>query len=735
MRAILEDLRSGEVASYEIPEPELRAGGILVRTAFSAISAGTERAKLEQGKKSLLGKAMARPELVRQVLDFARTEGIKAAYQRVQNRLDTLTPLGYSCAGTVVAVGAGVQDFQPGDRVACAGGGYANHSELNFVPQNLAVRVPDSLPLDVAALTTIGAIAVQGLRQSNAVFGETVAVIGAGLVGVLTIQLAKAAGCRVVAIDLDPRRIEKAKSLGADLGLSSADADTPRILEEYSRYGADAVIITAATPSTDPIELAAKIARDRGRLVIVGDVGMGVSRQHVYNKELSVTMSRSYGPGRYDPQYEEGGVDYPVGYVRWTERRNMESFLALAAAGGLNLAALVEVRYPIENGGDAYAALKSSGAYTVLIEYPAAEKKIYKQAPAPQPAKAPLRESLKIGCIGAGGFARNVIFPALRNVSGVTLHSVATASGIAARSARETFNFAQAQTPAELIADPETDMVFVLSQHDSHSRYVISALSRHKAVFVEKPLAITRHELGEILAAFEAEKEQGYDPYLMVGFNRRFAPFTERLRESFADRQEPMIVNCRVNAGFIPRENWVQRQGGRVVGEMCHFIDWARSVVGSPMESVSARAIPDVTRYNHDNVMAVISFSDGSIANLLYLANGDKSVPKEYYEVFCGGSVAIIDDFNELRLARHGKIRRIKSNRDKGHKREVQLAIEGLHGGKGSPIPFEQIVQVTEASFAILEAVATGQPVPIKNKVGSRAQPEPRLAATFMEKN
>src|ERR1700690_2722688 len=332
MRAILEDVRSGEVAGHEVPQPELHPGGILVRTAFSAISAGTELAHREQVEKSLLGKALARPDLVRQVVDFARTAGVKAAYQKVQSRLDTLAPLGYSCAGVVIAVGQGVAEFQPGDRVACAGVGYASHCEVNFIPKNLAVRVPDAVSLEAASLSAIGAIAMHGFRQSQAVLGEVVAVIGAGLVGVLTIQLAKAAGCRVVAIDRDIQRVERARQFGADLALSAADRDTPARVQEFARYGADVVIIAAASPSAEPIELAASISRDRGRIVVVGTVDLGVSRKAMYMKELSPVLSRSYGPGRYDAQYEEDGRDYPVGHVRWTEKRNMEAFLDLLAS-------------------------------------------------------------------------------------------------------------------------------------------------------------------------------------------------------------------------------------------------------------------------------------------------------------------------------------------------------------------------------------------------------------------
>lgn len=721
MKAVLEDVRSGTVMAYDVPNPELRPGGILVRTAFSAISSGTERATLDAGKKSLMGKAMSRPDLVRQVVDFARTQGIKAAYQRVQSRLDSLTALGYSCSGIVIAAGEGAQEFQPGDRVACGGAGYANHSAINFVLKNLAVKLPDGVGLDEAALTTIGAIAMQGLRQSEVKFGETVAVIGAGLLGVLTIQLAKAAGCRVIAIDLDPGRVERAVTFGADLGLLSGDPGTPSAVQEFSIYGPDVVMLTAATPSSEPIELAAAIARDRGRIVVVGDVGLGVSRSNVYLKELSISLSRSYGPGRYDVDYEEGGIDYPVGYVRWTEKRNMEAFVNFLAARRIDVARLIERRYPVEQAGSAYASIREPGSYTALIDYAVSE-------PAPASARAPTRGraprssgEFKVGCIGAGDFARNVIFPSLRNRKGIILDSVATASGVKAQSACKSFGFSKAQTPHDLLQDAETDGVFVLSRHDSHSRYVAAALTNHKPVFVEKPLAVTEDQLEEIRCAYEAAKEQGRDPFLMVGFNRRFAPMTEKLCAFFAKRQEPMMINVRVNAGYLPLEHWAHRkeEGGRIVGEFCHFVDWARAVVDQPIQTVTAHALPDGSRYNRDNVVATLSFLDGSIANLAYVANGDRSVPKEYFEVFSEGRIGIINDFCALELSRNGKTTRTKSPRDKGHHREIQLTIEAMRNSEPSPIPFTQLVEVTKACFATHQSISTGQPVSLEHD-GSR---------------
>jgi predicted dehydrogenase/threonine dehydrogenase-like Zn-dependent dehydrogenase len=711
MRALLEDMKSGKVAAYDVPAPELQEQGILVRTAFSAISSGTEKAAVQAGRKSLLGKAMARPDLVKQVLAYAQSNGVAAARQKVQARLETLTALGYSCSGVVLEVGSGVSGFQPGDRVACGGTGYATHSEINFVPANLAVRVPENVSLRAACLTTIGAIAVQGVRQANVNFGETVAVIGVGLVGVLTIQVLRAAGCRVIAIDLSEGRAAQATSFGAQLGLCIGDPALENMVASFSRYGVDAALITAATKSSDPLELAAKLLRDRGRISVVGDVGMGVSRANMYGKELSLSMSRSYGPGRYDPRYEEGGQDYPIGFVRWTENRNMEAFLDLLSSGALQVEPLLAHPFPVDEGGLAYAAVEA-GAYTGIIAY---------QAPAEaQPCAAPLLTAqpqpagkVRVGCIGAGGFARGIIFPHLQSCSGVALASVATSTGAAALSARTAFHFASAESPSELLANPNVDAVFILTRHNSHAAYVNSALKQGKRVFVEKPLAINREQLETVRSTYERCLAEKQSPFVMVGFNRRFSPFTERLKEFFASRSEAMLVNIRCNAGFLPGSSWVQdpENGGRIVGELCHFVDWARAVVGSPIHALTAAALPDSGRYHRDNVAATISFRDGSVTNLVYAANGDRAVAKEYFEVFCSGGVARLEDFKTLHLSRNGKTETVKGRQDKGHRREVELTVEAMKQGGFAPIAFEQLIEVTEATFAIEEAIGTKKAV------------------------
>jgi predicted dehydrogenase/threonine dehydrogenase-like Zn-dependent dehydrogenase len=714
MRALLEDLKSGKVATYDVPAPELREGGILVRTAFSAISSGTEKAAVEAGRKSLLGKAMARPDLVKQVLEYAQSNGIAAARQKVQARLETLSALGYSCSGFVLEAGAGATGFQPGDRVACAGVGYAGHGEINFVPANLAVLIPANVSLQAASLTTIGAIAMQGVRQANVTFGETVAVIGVGLVGVLAIQILRAAGCRVIAIDLSAERSAQAMSFGAHLALATSDPGLEGAVASFSRYGVDAALITAATRSADPLELAAKLLRDRGRISVIGDVGMGVSRTHMYRKEISLAMSRSYGPGRYDPLYEEGGQDYPIGFVRWTEKRNMEAFLDLLSTGSLAVDPLLAQQFSVEDGARAYAAVES-GAYTGIIDYhaPVGREPIARPsapAHAPQPR---LKDKLRVGCVGAGGFARGIIFPHLRSAPGIQLESVATSTGAAAASARTGFGFAIAESPSALLDNPNLDAVFILTRHNSHAAFVKSALDRGKPVFVEKPLAIDREQLQIVRTAYEQALLDGRSPFLMVGFNRRFSPLTEKLRNFFGQRTEPMLIHIRCNAGFIPRSSWVQdpENGGRIIGEVCHFVDWARAVVGCPMETLTAAALPDAGRYNRDNVTVTIRFEDGSIANLLYIANGDRAVAKEYFEVFCAGSVARLEDFKTLSLSRNGKTETLKGTRDKGHRREIELTIEAMKQAKEAPIPFAELIEVTEATFAIEEAIRTQRTV------------------------
>ena len=721
MKAIVQNLQSSCIEVCDIPSPELRPGGVLVQTHFSAISAGTEQSKLETAEKSLIGKAFARPDQVRLVLQVAQAEGIASAYQKVKSRLDTLSPLGYSSAGTVLAVGDGVGDLRPGDRVACGGTGYANHAEVNFIPRNLVARVPESVGLEEASLTTIGAIAMQGLRQADLHLGETVAVIGAGLVGLLAIQLARASGCRVLALDVDPARVECAAHFGAHLALLSGDSRTHTAVRHFSPFGIDAALITAASPSPEPLELATKLLRDRGRAIVVGDVGMGVARRNLYDKELSVVLSRSYGPGRYDRNYEEKGIDYPIGYVRWTERRNMEAFLDLLANGSIELGSLTRQQCPVEDAASAYALIREKKAYTVILRYPVKQThslSVIEQGEAVEVAnKRRTTKGLNISCIGAGGFARSVVFPQLARVKGAKLFAVASSSGYSAESAFRSCGFEKTSTVSGVFADPQADAVFVLSRHDTHADYVVQGLAAGKAVFCEKPLAVNRLELGSITNEYDRQIRAGSTPFLMVGFNRRYAPLASKVSEFFAGRAEPMMIHMRINAGNLPGEHWAHENGGRVVGEVCHFVDFARWLVNCPIESVWASAMPDNSAYNRDNLVTNLVFEDGSIANIIYVANGDKAVSKEFYEVFCGGSIARLDDFRGLELVRNGRTHEFKSRRDKGHQRELELVVDAISKCKAAPIPFCQLAEVTEAIFRIAEAIG----VPLERAVESES--------------
>ncbi|MBI4492676.1 MAG: bi-domain-containing oxidoreductase [Chloroflexi bacterium] len=719
MKVVLQNSRTGGLEAADVPPPVARAEGMLVRNAYSLISAGTERTSRELARKSLVGKALARPDQVRRVLEVAQREGIAAARERVAARLDVSRPLGYSSAGIVMEVGVeAAGQFAPGQRVACAGAGYANHAELVYVPQQLCVPVPEGVSLEAAAFTTVGAIALQGVRQADVQLGERVAVIGLGLVGQLAAQLLRAAGCGVVGIDLSPQRCRLAEELGVDCAIVRG-ADVERQVHVFAPRGVDAVLITAATSSNDPIELAAALCRDRGRVVVVGAVGMHIPREPFYQKELDLRLSRSYGPGRYDPSYEEHGVDYPIGYVRWTEGRNMEAFLELLARGSVNVAPLITHRFPLERAEEAYALVEGrtgEPSLGVLFTYP--------EQPAPatrrvalQPAgsTAPAVDTPGISVIGVGNFATGVLLPALQAAGGkqVRWRGVASASGISARTVGRRLGFAFCASEAgELLADPETDAVVIATRHDQHAPLTVRALEAGKTVFVEKPLALSLDELERVVAA-QARAQRP----LLVGFNRRFSSLTQAVRAHFGGRREPLVLLARVNAGFLPRDHWTQdpvEGGGRILGEACHFVDLLHSLVGSPPVEVDAHLLPESGRYSGDNVCATIRFADGSLGTVLYLANADSALPKERIEVTGDGRAATIDDFHEALLYRGGRVRRIRvAGQDKGHRAEMAALVELLRHGGPPPLPFEEVVLSTLATLAVVESVATGRRVQV----------------------
>ncbi len=728
MRQIIQSYRTGELELAEVPLPTLERGYVLVQTAFSAVSLGTEGKKVTTARQSLLGKARSRPDLVRQVMHTAQREGVLNTYRKVMNRLDEPMPLGYSAAGTVIAVSPGVEEFCVGDRVACGGEGAA-HAEVLAVPVNLCARVPDGVSLEHAAFTTIGAIALQGLRQASVTLGECVVVVGLGLLGQLAVQLLKANGCRVLGVDLDPAKAAMAEKLGADKALARRDPNLEAAVSAFSHgYGVDAVLIAAAGSSNDPVELAVDMCRDRGRIVVVGGIRMDMPRDECYKKELEIRLSRSYGPGRYDPLYEEKGVDYPIGYVRWTEQRNMQAFLDLLAAGKLNLADLITHRFPFAQAEQAYALLTSKehggpAPLGILFEYDAAKdhlspsaQKVYTVNP-----QSTIRNSqsvIGIGFIGAGGFARKSLIPPLVKHPHARLVGVATATGISGQSAAQKFGFAYSTGDyRQILDDPDIQAVFIATRHNLHAPLAAEALRAGKAAFVEKPLALTQTQLGEVIAAYRQSPISNLQsPILMVGFNRRFAPLTQEVRRFFVGRAEPMVIHYRVNAGFIEGKHWVhdpEEGGGRILGEACHFIDLLIHLVGVPVRRVYAVGMDNAGRYRSDNVSITLTFTDGSVGTVLYLANGDPLLPKERVEVFCQGATAALDDFCRLELYRDGQRTVKKGAQDKGHRAEVHAWVEAVRQGDPSPIPFDEVVLSTLATLKVQESMQLGQPVAV----------------------
>lgn len=718
MKQVFQDVRSGETAVIEVPVPNPQPGAVLVRTAVSLVSAGTERMMVEFAGKSLLGKARSRPDLVQQVVDRVRREGLLAVADAVRNRLDQPMPVGYSSAGTIAAVGSGVTGYRVGDRVACAGGGYAVHAEYAVVPQNLLAHIPDSVDFESGAFTTLGAIALHGFRLAEPQMGERVAVIGLGLLGLLSVEIALAAGCTVLGVDLDPVRVELAHGLGAEAILRG---DAEDAAAAHSRgEGFDLILICADTPSDDPVELAGEIARDRARVVAIGAVGMGIPRRVYYEKELSIIVSRSYGPGRYDPTYEEKGQDYPIGYVRWTEGRNLSAFVDLLAKGQLDVQPLISHRFPIERATEVYSLItgKASASFLgVLLTYPslqdeagAVERKITIAEKLVSPT-SPLR----LGVLGAGNFATGVLFPALRRVRGIEFIGLADAAGLKGVRAGQRYGFRYATTDEEeILADEQINTVAVLTRHNLHAWQVVAALKAGKHVFCEKPLALNRDELTDVAATANAS-----DKLLSVGYNRRFAPLAVRMKNFFDAVHEPLVLHYRVNAGYLPPEHWVHdpdQGGGRIVGEVCHFIDFMTFLVDAMPQRVLAYGLPDNSRYKEDNVVIMIEFPDGSLGTIAYLAAGDRGLPKERVEVFGGGRVAVLDDFRRLEMYSGGRrrIRRAWFRRDKGHRDEWIAFVAAVASGGAPPIPYEQLFAVTTTSFAVVESLRSGEPITIE---------------------
>lgn len=710
MKQLIQNFKTGALYVDEVPLPSLSEGMVLVENSFSLISAGTERGTVKVAKASMLGKAKQRPDLVAQVLQNIKKEGLSATIDKVRTKLDSLKALGYSTSGTVLASMDTRGQFKPGDRVACAGQDYASHAEVVAIPQNLIVKIPDSVTFEEAAFTTLGAIALQGVRQAEPRLGERVCVIGLGLLGQLTCQLLKANGCQVFGIDLSDSLVQLASASSADVALNRKDSNIMAACENFTKgHGFDSVIITAAAPSNDPIELSAEIVRKKGKVIVVGAVKMDIPRDpHFYRKELDLRMSCSYGPGRYDIEYEDLGNDYPYAYVRWTEQRNMEAFLDLIGKGAVNVQPLITHTFDINDAERAYDIVMGKVQEPhigILLKYPHREQKLTSWVAT---NTKPVRQ-INAGFIGAGSFAQSYLIPNVKTF-GASLDTVVTSKGITAKNVADKYGFNKCSTDIEdILRDVAINTVFIATPHNSHASQVISCLKAGKHVFVEKPLAINGEQLKEVVKARNESTST-----IMVGFNRRFAIVSERIKKEFASSGEPLVINMRINAGFIPKDHWTQISeigGGRIVGEMCHFIDLMQYFTDAEPVKVYAECLGSQNDkiVAEDNIAIVVKFSDGSVGNLTYLGNGDKSLPKEYIEVFGAGKVGVIKDFREGAIHANGKVQKLNLT-GKGHKEEIIGFLECVTKGEGAPITFRSICLTTLTTFGIIDSLSTGLP-------------------------
>lgn len=702
-------VRSGNVFLQEVPAPTVGPKNVLVQVKSSCISVGTEMAGIKMSGLPLYRRALKQPHHVKKALQLMKDQGFARVYKQIKGKLDAGLPTGYSAAGEVIEVGSEVTGIKVGDRVACAGAGIANHAEVVDVPVNLTVPVPDGLDYEAAATVTLGAIAMQGVRRTNPTLGETVVVIGLGILGQLTAQLLSASGCRVIGTDIDENRIEIARANGMDIGLNPKDGDiVERIVKLTDGHGADAVIITAASPSSEILAQSFQACRRKARVVVVGDVGLDIARSDIYAKELDFFISTSYGPGRYDPVYEEEGADYPIAYVRWTENRNMEEFLRLLARGRISLANMLKEPFPIDRAEDAYAALRGTGQkpLLVMLTYP-------ERAEATKPAlqiapPAPADGRIKLALVGAGGFAQGMHLPNLQKLKdSYDLRTIVSRTGLSARSAAERFGAPNAATDFKTVLDdPDIDLVLIATRHDLHAGMTLDALRAGKHVFVEKPLAMNEDELAEI-EAFYRDNPNG--PVLMTGFNRRFSPAVVAAKKVLANRTSPMIVNYRMNAGYIPADHWVHgpQGGGRNIGEGCHIYDLFNALTGSTPVEVNAMSIVPESKYwlRNDNFNATVRHADGSVCTLTYTAMGSKSYAKERADIFVDGKVLTLDDYKQLTVA-GGSGGWKGTTMQKGQQEELAALAETLRKGAAWPISLEDQIFATRISFEVEKQIA-----------------------------
>ncbi len=705
MLQLTQKLNNGEMQVQEVPAPQLGKGMVLVRNHYSLISAGTESSTVKAARKNLIGKAKERPQQVKQVMDTLIQQGPVQTYRAVSKKLEAYSPLGYSSAGEIIEVGEGVTEFSKGDWVACAGVGYAVHAEIISVPVNLVVKLNKKTHLKNAAYNTLGAIAMQGIRQADLRLGETCAVIGLGLLGQLTCLMLKASGVRVIGIDVSPSAVESAKLNCTDLALERNSAGIEDQIHQFTNgIGVDSVIIAAATDSLDPINFSGVIARKKGKVIILGAVPTGFERDpYWYRKELELKMSCSYGPGRYDNNYEEKGIDYPVAYVRWTEKRNMQAFQHLIYSGIISIDYLTTQIIDFSKSPEAYDLIlnKTEPYLGIVLKYNTEKEQILLQKISTN-KPSPIGK-VNIAFIGAGSYAQGNLLPNIPKNNQITRKGILTNTGATSKRVAERFGFEYCTSDEkDILQNDDINTVFIATRHDSHAEYVLKSLQNNKNVFVEKPICLSPDELTQITNEYNGKQ------HLLVGFNRRFSQLSILLKEKMG--KGPMSMNYRVNAGNIPNDSWIQDMelgGGRIIGEVCHFIDYLTWMNGSMPIGVFANALPDPEN-NNDTLSIQLTFANGSIGVVSYYANGPKSLPKEYIEVFNSGAAGILNNFKELKIFGNKKFKKKLFNQDKGQEKMVNQFIYSIIDGTPSPISFEEIIAVTKASFAVLESLKTG---------------------------
>lgn len=705
-------LKKGEIIVEEVPAPIIRDNNVLVQVAYSCISTGTEMSGVTSSGQSLLRKAFKEPGRIKKVLSLAKTQGISNTIASVKGKLDIANPVGYSCAGKTIDIGKNIEDIKIGDRVACAGAGYANHAEVVCVPQNLMAKVSENLDLKEAASVTLGAIAMQGVRRTEPRLGENIAVIGLGLLGQILTQLLKANGARVIGFDLSDEKVNLAKDLGMKEGYnSSKDNVLEKVLNFTENKGVDATIITASAPGNNEIiQQAMEITRKKGRIAVIGDIGLGPKRSPFYEKEIDYLISTSYGPGRYDKDYEEKGIDYPFSYVRWTGKRNMEEYLRLLSEGKVNFQKLISKVFPLEKAPEAYKFLEENHPANpaVLLNYRFGEERRPEETRIEITSKSLKKGLINVGIIGAGGFAKGMHLPNFKKLSNLySILAVCDIDGLNAKNTAKRFKAKYCTTNYKnILKDEEIDLVMITLPHNLHAKVAIEAAKRGKAIFCEKPIALNEKELNELVKTLKETKV----PYL-VGFNRRFSPFTKKIKELIQKRESPMIIDYQMNAGFVPKNHWTQTEvgGGRNLGEACHIYDLFTFFTESEVERINAFSITPKNKYlKNDNFIATIKFKDGSICNLIYTAMGTKDYPKEQMRIYFGEKIILLDDYKDFKIFGRKNFSPFTiyhspftKTQDKGYLTEIQEFSESIKNGSGYPIALWQLIQATEISFEV----------------------------------